>query len=350
MLDPNDRFLTCREILRWHYGHRRPEFLGAPRRHYSLHYTYRQGDRLYVASKVRKERGRIPFSRQFAIMRALERTDAGCVVRSPVATKRRRGRDWVTGPSNRWFVRSYTEHDRTPDWLSKPLVTDAARKLALVHRTASAIDPGVLRAPTSGLQVYDWGMSSVLEGIDALVDDMASRGRTHDHVTAVEAGMTRLRAERPGLDLGPKGLTHHDLRTENLLVRNGEVVEIVDWDRAHWDVQWYDVTLTALHLAYVQPANLRWDLTQAFLDAYQVESGASLTADARAWLLRFTAVRNLAVSRSPGKWARLMQGVNERWGSVASAFVDDFVAEDEVTSHLDVAAEDGGALGAVGAV
>ncbi|TDC74151.1 phosphotransferase [Actinomadura sp. 7K507] len=348
MLDPNDRFLTCREILRWHYGHRRPEFLGAPRRHYSLHYTYRQGGRLYVASKVRKERGRIPFSRQFTIMRALARTDAASVVRSPVATSRRRARDWVTGPSNRWFVRSYTEHDRAPDWLSPSLVADAARKLALVHRSASIIDRAVACAPRYGLQVYDWGLFGVLDGIDALLDDMASRERAPGHIKSIETELTRLRAGRTELDLGPEGLTHHDLRTENLLVRDGEVVEIVDWDRAHWDVQWYDATLAALHLAYLQPARLRWDLAEAFLDVYRTESGTSLTEDATAWLLRFTAVRNFAVSRSPVKWARLLRGVNERWGETPSAVVGDFVAKNEVALDVEIAAEDGGAVGAVG--
>lgn len=347
MLDPNDRFLTCRGILNLHYGHRRPEFLGAPRRHYSLHYTYRHDDRLYVASMVRKERGRIPFGRQFTIMRALAGTAAGSVVRCPVAT-RRPHRDWVTGPRNRWFVRSYTRHDRAPDWLSRSLVSDAARKLALVHRAASTIDPGTLRTPRHRLHVYDWGVSNVLDGIDALVDDMTSRHRAPDHIKAVEEGMARLRDELPGLDIGPDGLTHHDLRPENLLVRDGEVVEIVDWDRAHWDVQWYDATLAALHLAYLQPAKLRWDLTEAFLDAYRAESGTALTGDATAWLLRFTAVRNFAVSRSPGKWAQLMHGVDERWGQMPSVSVDDLVAEDQVALDLDVAAEDGGALGAVG--
>lgn len=346
MLDPIDRFLTCREILRWHYGHWRPEFLSPPRRHYSLHYTYRYDDRKYVASKVCKERGRLPFHRQFAIMRALERTEAGPVVRSPIAPRLRwRGRNWVTGPSNRWFVRSYTEHDQCPDWSSASLVADAARKLALVHRTSKAIDPNMLRPPVHGLQVYDWGLFDVLQHIGTLLEDMHSRERSPRHIKAVDSALTRLRDERASVDLGPEGLAHHDLRTENLLVKDGMVIEIVDWDRAHWDVQWYDVTLAALHLAYARPANPRWDLTNVFLNAYQEESEYELSPDALAWLFRFTAARNLAVSRSPQKWARLARGVEERWGNGASAFVDDFVAEDQVASYLDVAAEDGGAVG-----
>lgn len=343
---PNDRFLTCREILRWHYGHRRPTFLGAPRRHYSLHYTYRNDDRTYLISKVRKESGRVPFSWQFAIMRTLADTAAKSVVRSSVEA--RRGAYWVTGPRNHWFVRSYAEHDPAPNWLTISLVKDAARKLALVHRSAAVIERATLDASERRVDVYDWPMSRVLHQTDALVADMFSRGRTPDHIKAVATGLSRLSRERTRLHLGPKGLTHHDLRTENLLVRDGAVIEIVDWDRAHWDVQWYDVTLAGLHLAYLQPTCPRWDLSDAFVTAYQDETEHELKPDALAWLFRFTAVRNLAVSRSPAKWARLVRGVEERWAGAGSVVVGDLVAEDEVAADLDVAAEDGGPLGAVG--
>ncbi|NKZ04727.1 phosphotransferase [Actinomadura latina] len=343
---PNDRFLTCREILRWHYGHRRPTFLGTPRRHYSLHYTYRHDDRTYLISKVRKESGRVPFSWQFAIMQAITATAAGSVVRSSVET--RNGDSWVTGLRNRWFVRSYAEHDPAPDWLATSLVEDAARKLALVHRSADVIDRAALDASESDLHAYDWPMARVLGQADPLIANMVSRGRTPAHVKTVNAGLARLSAERVGLYLGPKGLTHHDLRTENLLVRDGVVTEIVDWDRAHWDVQWYDVALAGLHLAYLQPMCLRWDLTEAFVAAYQENTEHELTPEALGWLFRFTAVRNLAVSRSPEKWARLVRGVEERWGGLPSVFVGDFVAEDQVAADVDVAAEDGGSLGAVG--
>ncbi len=138
------------------------------------------------------------------------------------------------------------------------------------------------------------------------------------------------------------------MRTENLLVRGDKVVEIVDWDRAYWDFQWYDVSLAALHIAYCRSTVLRWDLADAFVDAYQAESQCEIPPDALGWLFRFTAVRNLAVSRSPEKWARLVRGVEERWGGVPSGFVGDFVAEDQVAADVDVAAEDGGSLGAVG--
>ncbi|GAA1821010.1 phosphotransferase [Actinomadura chokoriensis] len=347
MREPDDRFLTCREVLRWHYDHRNPLFLGPPRRHYSLHYTYLHAGRWYVASKVRKEPGRVPFNQQFAIIRALERSPAGGIVRSPIAT-RWPGRHWVTGTRNRWFVRPYTDHDCAPDWRSPHLVADAARKLALIHRTSNAIGPGILLPSARRLRIYDWAMFDVLQYPDAIVMDMRARSRPPGQIMAVHAGLTRLRAAGRRLDLGPRGLTHHDLRTANLLVRENEVVEIVDWDRAHWDVQWYDVTLAALHIAHCRTAVLRWDLAETFVGAYQAESGYEIPPDALGWLFRFTAVRNLAVSRSPEKWARLVRGVEERWGGVGSVVVGDLVAEDEVAADLDVAAEDGGPLGAVG--
>lgn len=313
MLEPNDRFITCREVLRWHYGHQEPIFVGPPQRHYSLHYTYLHDDRTYVASKVRIEQGRVPFHRQFAIMRAFADTEARSVVRPPVVTRWPR-RDWVTGLCNRWFVRAYTEHDERPDWSSTSLVADAGRKLAAVHRNSQAIDPNVLRRPISGLQVYDWGMADVLGNPDPLIADMHRHGRDPEHISLVFEELTSLGEERKGMDLGPEGLTHHDLRTENLLVRSGEVVEIVDWDRAHWDVQWYDVALAGLHLAYTEAGPLHWDLTDVFVAAYQDGTEHELEPDALAWLFRFTSVRNLAVSRSPAKWARLTCGVEERWG------------------------------------
>ncbi len=342
---PNDRFLTCRGILWRYYGHRRPLFLGAPRRHYSLHYLYRHVDRTYLISQVRRERGRVPFEWQFAIMRALADTAASSVVRSPVET--RKGHSCVAGPRHRWFVRSHTEHDPAPDWLAVPLVRDAARKLALVHRSAGAVDQASLDTGRTRLHVYDWPMRRVLRQAGPLVDDMVARGRPPAHIEAVTAGLARLSAERVGLYLGPRGLTHHDLRTENLLVRDGRVVEIVDWDRAHWDVQWYDVALAGLHLAHLGADRPRWDLADAFVAAYRDETEHELTDEALAWLFRFTAVRNLAVSRSPAKWARLLRGVEERWQSGPSALVDGLVAEDHVAVDLDVV-EDGGSLGAVG--
>ncbi|WP_084262535.1 phosphotransferase [Actinomadura formosensis] len=343
---PNDRFLACGEILRLHYGHRRPVFLGAPRRHYSLHYTYKHDDRTYLISQVRREPGRIPFGWQFAIMQTLADTRARSVVRPPVPT--RHGHSWVTVFRDHWFVRSYAEHDPAPDWLAVSLVEDAARKLALVHRNTAAIERAALDASESDLNVYDWPMTRVLRRADPLIADMVSRGRSLEHIKVVSAGLARLSKERVGLYLGPKGITHHDLRTENLLVEDGRVVEIVDWDRAHWDVQWYDVTLAGLHLAYLEPANLRWDLADAFIAAYQEETEHELKPDALAWLFRFTAVRNLAVSRSPAKWARLARGVENRWGGMPSAIVGDLVAEDQVAADLNVPAEDGGPLGAVG--
>ncbi|TDD92173.1 hypothetical protein E1293_01280 [Actinomadura darangshiensis] len=258
-------------------------------------------------------------------MRTLGGDRSAFVVHPPVASRWKGGRDWVTGPVNHWFVRGYTRHDRVPDWLAASLVEDAARKLALVHRASIAIEPGILRLPGHALQLYDWALPDVLGHIDHLVTDMRRRERDPGHIRTVWAGLHRLRAERPGLALGPEGLTHHDLRPENLLVRDGEVVEIIDWDRAHWDVQWYDVALAGLHLASLRPADPRWDLTQVFIDAYGAESGFRLSVDALAWLFRFTAIRNFALTRSPGKWARLLHGVGEQWGD-GSVLVDDLVA------------------------
>jgi Ser/Thr protein kinase RdoA (MazF antagonist) len=346
--EPNDRFIACREILRRHYGHRSPDFLGEPRRHYSLHYTYRQDDRRYVASMVRKERGRVPFSRQFTVMRALAGTEAGSVVRPPVRPAGGRERDWVNAPRDRWFVRSYTEHDRSPDWTSPALVADAARNLALIHRNSLAISSRDLKIAARRLSPYEWGIADTLVHARALARraDRRSRRRLPGLRRELEH---LLHARRRGLDLGPEGLVHHDLRPENLLVRDGRVVEIVDWDRAHWDVQWYDVTLAALHLAYLRPVEPRWDLAELFMDAYRDASGRPLGTDATGWLLRYTVVRNLAVSRSPGKWDRLMRSIAQWRGDAApSLLMDDLVSGDEVAAHVDVPVEDDGAVEAAG--
>ncbi|WP_173096213.1 aminoglycoside phosphotransferase family protein [Actinomadura verrucosospora] len=301
-----------------------------------------------MASKVRRERGRVPFSHQFAIMQALARTEAGAAVRPPLRPGRRNGRSWVDGPVNRWFVRSYTEHDRAPDWSSSALVADAAEKLSLIHSNASIIDAKVLKIPARRLGPYEWGLADTLDRVDVLVRDMEARRRTPQHIALFRREMDRLRGQRRGLDLGREGLTHHDLRPENLLVRDGRVAEIVDWDRAHWDVQWYDVTLAALHLAYLQPVEPRWDLAESFMDAYRDASGTRLSTEATDWLLRYTAVRNLAVSRSPDKWDRLVKGIAQWRGAAPSLLVDDLVAGDQVAAHVDVAVEDGGAVEAAG--
>jgi len=303
-----------RSVLAEHYDHLRPELLGPPRQCYSLHFTYRFDGLDYVISRVRRERHRMPFGTQIDVMRRL--SAAGLrFVEPPIRPTSVTGDiRWVDKRPYRWFVRSYIRHDPEPDWSSLELVADAADKLAQVHNASRAPEEWpALQVPGKRLDPYHWPVSEFLTGIDRLARDMAARHRTESEVRQVRQVLEQLRDEQPHVCLGPLGLTHQDFRPENVLARDRQVAAIIDWDRAQWDYQLYDAILGALHIAEQRPGGPDLELAGQFVSAYR-EHAIGWTADDAAvdWMFRFAVIRNLAVSRSPAKWTRLLDAVETK--------------------------------------
>ncbi|MCW2883727.1 MAG: aminoglycoside phosphotransferase [Streptosporangiaceae bacterium] len=356
-------------VLAENYGHTTPDFLGPPRQCYSLHRTYRFDQEKYVISRVRKEPRKIPFHNQFRIMSGLHEGGVRFVEppipRYPLSEDSR----WVDHPSHHWFVRSYVNHHPTPDWVSPDLIEDAARKLATLHTAARTLSEDHLRVHPIDLTPYDWPVSAVVDRRAHLIDHMSAQDRTPGDIELVHQSLERLSNEKADLDLGPLGITHQDLRPENVLVRDNEVVGIIDWDRAHWDHQLYDAAVGALHIAYLAPDRVRFDLADRFVAAYRDASPVDIDEAAVDWMFRYATIRNLGVSRFPKKWAVLAQAVQARGRgalggaqraaltavnpamgtrpSAPSGPIFDLVSEDEITLNVDLATEDRAGLRAL---
>ncbi|MGI8333620.1 phosphotransferase enzyme family protein [Actinomadura scrupuli] len=309
------RSVAWRWIATRHYGHRIPQLQTKPRQCYSLHITYNYGGQKYVMSRVRKETGRVPFQHQFNITQRLH--NAGLKVVHPAVAPTSQAQDapWVEWRTHYWFVRKFIEHVPIPDWSSQDLIDDVAVWLAKIHRATTLFEGGLESSPEV-VTSYDWPLLTVLDRSAELLRGMEERHLSGTYIAMVRRGLQRLERERLDLNLGPVGLIHQDVRPENVLVQNGKVAAVIDWDRARWDYHLYDAVVGALNLAHRQAPG-RWiEVASRFLCAYRDESDAEFDENSVAWMIRFAATRNLAVSRSPDKWAALLQNVTNTPNSV----------------------------------
>ncbi|MEW2357940.1 phosphotransferase [Spirillospora sp. NPDC029432] len=306
------------EILAKHYRHKSVKLLRSMRR-YSLHFLYRHdGDRAggdrYVLSQVRRERSRVPFRLQFEIIDRLSRGDGTIMVRrmlpcaEPCTDPARR---WVDDGTHYWFVRSYTEHDPEPDWHDPRLVSASARQLARIHEAAMGF-PGRLGELRRDIAPYHWPVRRVLDDRAAFVDGM-SGNRSEEDILAVKRNLAELDEQAAaGLRLGPTGITHQDYRPGNILVRDGEIVDVIDWDLARKDHFLYDAVLAAFHVGWCRTGNGRLDAAERFIDAYLNAIDIGIDKAAVGWMFRYVTTRNLVVSHSPEKWRELLRDVERR--------------------------------------
>lgn len=292
---------SWKEILATHYRHKAPQLLKVVR-HYSLHYFYVFEERRYVLSQVRRDDRRIPFRFQFDITELLSGRTRMVRRPEPPADARR---PWVEGEEHYWFVRAYTEHDPAPDWRDPGLVRDAALKLAHVHDISKGL-PSDFGGVQGGLAPYHWTVQRVLAQRDDFVACMEKRCSRED-IAVVRRNLDELAGRAAGIELGLTGITHQDFRPGNILVRDGAVTEIIDWDLAHEDHYLYDAVLGALHLGL--PA------ARTFMDTYRYAVDVKADRAALDWMFRYVPTRNLAVSRSPAKWRTLLDAVSDRTGS-----------------------------------
>ncbi|MFI0446403.1 phosphotransferase [Actinomadura sp. 6N118] len=298
------------EVLASHYDHHPAPASTDRLRCHSLHFIYRWLGRKYVLSKVQKDDRRVPFHYQFALIAFLsEQTRTVKPAHAPV------GRDktpWIEHRSHYWFVRPFADHAPSPDWRDPQLIEDWATKLAEIHTIAQGHRHPTQVSPES-LAPYHWPLLAVLTRRDEFVADMTARLRVEQDAAVVRVGLEQLAKEASHLDLGPVGITHQDLSPGNILVKDREVVAVIDWDRAQEDRLLYDAVLAALHLARHQPANDRFGAADRFIKTYQ--RTWDVDDQAVGWMFRYAVLRNLAVSRSPEKWRAIQSEVERHWGA-----------------------------------
>ncbi len=110
----------------------------------------------------------------------------------------------------------------------------------------------------------------------------------------IDAEFTRLAAEttrQVDPDRLPRSIIHSDLQTNNLLVRDGHLAGILDWDDAHWDYRAYDIAVFLID-AFITHG-LQFPQMQQFLSSYQAI--LPLNAEERKAIFFFTKNRMLGV-------------------------------------------------------
>ncbi|MFD0691754.1 phosphotransferase [Actinomadura fibrosa] len=262
-----------------------------------------------MLSRVLREDRRIPAGARFAITGALSRrTDLVERTLTPIGGSPEA--PFVQMDPHLWFVRPYVAHDRSPGWNDPALIEGAAVTLAGLHGIAVRLQgvdlPGYDIAELLGrLSPYHWPVWTVLDRYDEFVTEMRKRSRPQADVDTVRRSLERLAKEATELRLGLVGLTHQDYRPDNILVRDGKVVAVIDWALAHRDHFLYDAVLAALHVAGHQPAEDRARATRRFVDAYLDAIDVEAEAAAVRWMFRYVVTRKIAVSGRPEKWRAL---------------------------------------------
>lgn len=323
---------SWRRILREHYGiaeaspwdqrtcFSRHLFLATPRGN-------------FVLSRARKDPWRLPFALQFRIMHGL-RSDGLRVVAPPMPTAD--GGWFVEAGQFYWYLRAYTADDPVSSWFLAPLVTDAARRLAELHETGA--DPwwernGLPVIEAGAIEPYQWSVTDVVDRMEDLVAGYRPQGR--DEGPLLRRSVTRLLAGAPDAlatarGLGLVGLTHEDYRPDNLLVRHGRIVSVLDWDRARHDHQLYDVAFAALQFGgrqCLRPSAIL-GLADHFIQAYLAARGMSglrlRHPSLIPWMLRFAVTKRLLAGDAGEDRTELLQRLE----------ASHVIAEEQMAPHL----------------
>jgi hypothetical protein len=303
-------FHAWRRIAATHYGHTMAS-LEVARRCYSMHYLYITDDGCrYVLSKVRKDERRIPFSTQFELVQRLSASLD--TVKEVVLTDGHRS--WVDTRRHHWFVRRRSESAVLAGEPGSDLIVQAAQVLGRVHTAVG--DPwaegGVPSAfGADHLDPYYWSSVDVIDRLDVLLS-----GRRLGRLPKADADLVRQVAKslsglRPWDALGPFGLTHQDYRPENILVSEGRIVEVIDWDRARPDHQVFDAVLASVQFGSSADGGFDWLRSQRFVQAYLQDRSLSVPPEILAFAFRLAAVKGACVSRTPTKWMTVLRAVEQ---------------------------------------
>jgi hypothetical protein len=308
---------SWRRIAVERYGLDRAKLI-EERTHHSRHYFISVNNVRYVLSQVRRSPERPPFPLQFRIIDLLIAAGVDSV-RHPVPTL---NRDKYTQDQNcYWFLRAY-RHTDTVFWSASPgLVTQAAHALADVHRAGHVGNPAVtgLHHPRRhGMAPYYRTVDAFLGTVDTIYRGFDTSALTGDDCDLLDRTLARLRHDsRDVLDTarehGLCGITHHDYRPDNLLVRHGRIAEIIDWDCAFVDHQLYDVGFAALQFG--QRQRLRDSSlghAELFIKEYlAVRRITNLPEAVTWWFLRFVVVKRLLINGSNAERIRLLHAIEE---------------------------------------
>lgn len=278
---------TWGRVLATHYGLCHTRLL-SEQQHFSLHYMVSgvsaadpcAGPRRYVLSRVRRLADHPPFPNQFVVVGTLSAAGFAQVHR-PCRTLA--GADYVDRGTHYWYLRRHIGHEPHPDWSCPQMVARAARLLARVHMTTAHPWPdriGLARLDPDRLAAFHWSAVEYIERLDRTLRGFDWDGwpaGLRDLLRRTAEGLAGESAEVLGAarDLGLVGLCHQDYRPNNLLVRDGKIVAILDWDLARRDHQLYDMAVAALQFGRRQclfpEASLR--LALRFIDAYLAARG-----------------------------------------------------------------------------
>ena len=296
-----------------HYGLGRVR----PMRHlrcFSSHYIVATDQCCYVLSQVERATDRIPFTHQFDILRALRKAGV-TVVREPIPTEN--GAAYVETARHYWFMRDFHFADPVI-WRHRPsLIAQAARTLAWIHVAGAhsdvvpvrhgGFDHGRLAPFYRTVEAFLDGVEDTYAGFDdrdLSVDDDALLRRTLDKLRADRGAVLRECRAR-----GLTGITHHDYRPDNILVKDGRIIKVIDWDCAFTDHQMHDVAFAAFQFG--QRQRLRdTDLQSVgiFLDAYLAARGLDgLPPSVTSWFLRFAVIKRLLINGSNAERMRLLR-------------------------------------------
>ncbi|MDG4803225.1 phosphotransferase [Micromonospora sp. WMMD980] len=107
--------------------------------------------------------------------------------------------------------------------------------------------------------------------IDNLVREAVGALHARGEVPLAESITARWQqAREPFLaDELPLGLVHADLYPGNVILRNGSVVGVIDFDDAYYGTQFFDVAIAAMEFAFRGDVDLDVEIVRDFVSAYE---------------------------------------------------------------------------------
>ena len=311
---------SWKDVAVAHYGLPAPQ-LWQWKKTYSTHYFIRSGTGAYVLSRVRKEARRPPFADQFTAIATLR---AGGFDLAHLPRRTRDGGLYVEGAEAFWYLRDYIPHG--PVRWDERLVAHAAVTLTRMHRAGRVPAGHPPRAGADGLDPFHWPVADAVRGLPTLLprlDHVPLRPSERRYVSDMAHRLADRAAAtlREATTLGLSGLTHHDFRPDNIVVRDARIAAVLDWDRTTPDHQLFDVAFAALQFGRRQclfpGADLR--LAGRFVSAYVHSRFTGAAADetirATSWMMLFVVVRRLLVGGQERARLRLLRDIDDAFGA-----------------------------------
>jgi Ser/Thr protein kinase RdoA (MazF antagonist) len=253
-----------------------------------------------VLSRNPKTREIPPYIHQFSIIESL-RAAGFSYVFPPVPTLD--GHPAVEIGGHYWFLRRFTPNDGLSSWHDRELIKGSARTLAYLHDLGTACDAPVI-GPNNANHAFNWSVAEVMTHFDVLRAGFTGKGLEPDERRQVNAAADELQTRAASVlamakDTALIGLTHGDYRPANILARAGQVINVVDWERARHDHHLHDAAFAALQFMVTCPCRKRCAgdgaRTYLFLKEYLTARNLHMP-DAVIWMLRFVILRRMLLN------------------------------------------------------